>query len=156
MGLRAEDRRVRAVLIPELCVDSNAVQLHVAVVVRSTRVTTRGSHVHVTGDQALTNTLGISQVSGLSDAAAGDHVSVDDRVLIRHLRSRSQLRRILRKRRRNSRRVHDRLHRRRDQRQGESRSRDRRAAAAGDVLEVHVFLPETVNKLKYGVLASVR
>ena len=46
---------------------------------------------------------------------------------------------------RHSRRVHNRLRKWRDERHGERRSRDGCAAAAGDVLNVHVFLPETVN-----------
>ena len=78
MSLRTEDRRVGAVLIAELGVDGDAVQLLVAIVVRSTRVTTRSSHVHVTRDQALADTLRVGQVGGLSDTTTGDHVGVDD------------------------------------------------------------------------------
>ena len=81
VSLRAEDWRVGAVLVTELCVDGNTVQLHVAVVVRSTRVTTRGSHVHVTGNQAFTNAVRVGQVSSIGDTTAGDHVSVDDLIL---------------------------------------------------------------------------
>ena len=60
VSLRAEDWRVGAVLITELGVNGNAVQLHVTIVVGSTRVTVRAGQVHVTGDQALTN-AGASQ-----------------------------------------------------------------------------------------------
>ena len=81
VGLRTEDRRVGAVLIAELRVDGDAVQLFVAIVVSGTRVTTRSSHVHVTGDQALTNTLCVGQVSGRGDTTAGDHVGIDDLIL---------------------------------------------------------------------------
>ena len=45
--LRLEDRRVRTILVTELRIDGDAVQLHVAVVIRSTRVTARGGHVDV-------------------------------------------------------------------------------------------------------------
>ena len=86
VGLRAEDRRVGAVLVTELRVDGDAVQLHVAIVVRSTRVTTRGSHVHVTGDQALTNAVSVGQVRSLGNTTASDHVGVNDLILIRNRR----------------------------------------------------------------------
>ena len=79
--LRAEDRRVGAVLVTELCVDRDAVHLDVAVVVRSARVSVRGRQIHVTRDEPLTNTLSIGQVCGLGDTTARDHVSVDDLVV---------------------------------------------------------------------------
>ena len=50
VSLRTKDRRVRAILIAELSIYGDAIQLHVAVGVSSTRVTTRTSQVHVTRD----------------------------------------------------------------------------------------------------------
>ena len=82
VGLRAEDRRVGAVLIAELGINGDTVHLDVAVIIRSARVTTGSSHVHVTRDQPLAHTLGIGQVRSLLDTTACDHVGVDDLVLI--------------------------------------------------------------------------
>ena len=84
--LRAEDRRVGAVLVTELCVDRDTVHLDVAVVVRSARVSVRGRQIHVTRDETLTNTVSVGQVCGLGHAAAGDHVRVDDLVRISSIR----------------------------------------------------------------------
>ena len=90
--LRAEDRRVGAVLVTELCVDRDTVHLDVAVVIRSARVAVRGRQIHVTRDETLADTVCVGKVGSLGDTAAGDHVSVDDRVLISGVcRSLSQL-----------------------------------------------------------------
>ena len=78
VGLRAEDRRVGAILITELRVDGDAVQLDVAVAVSGTRVTTRGSHVHVARDQTFAHAVSVGQVGGLGDTTTSDHVGVDD------------------------------------------------------------------------------
>ena len=82
VSLRAEDRRVRAVLVTELRINGDAVHLDVAVVVRRTRVTTGRSHVHVTRDEPLTNALRVGQVRSLLDTTAGDHVSVDNLLIL--------------------------------------------------------------------------
>ena len=88
--LRAEDRRVGAVLVTELCVDRDAVHLDVAVVVRSARVSVRGRQIHVTRDEPLTHTVSVGQVCSLGDTTAGDHVGVDDLVLVGGRRFRRQ------------------------------------------------------------------
>ena len=86
VGLRAEDRRVRAVLILELRVYSDTIHWDVAIVDRGTRVTLWAGQVHVTRDQALTNTVRVGQVSGLRDTTTRDHVSVDDLIIRGSLR----------------------------------------------------------------------
>ena len=80
VSLRAEDWRVGAVLITELGVNGNAVQLHVTIVVGSTRVTVRAGQVHVARDQPKTDAVSVGQVSGLGDTTAGDHVCIDNLV----------------------------------------------------------------------------
>ena len=60
VSLRAEDRRVGAVLVTELRVDGNTVQLHVVVVVGGTRVAVQAGHKDVTRNQALTDTVSVS------------------------------------------------------------------------------------------------
>ena len=132
--LRTENRRVGAVLVTELRVDGNAIEFHVAVVVRSTRVALWASQVHVTGDQALTDTVNVGKVSGLRDTAAGDHVSIND--LVSRVRSRRIL---LRDRSRCGCRVCHRLCERCDQRQRQCSSSHGCTATTCDVLSLHVF-----------------
>lgn len=44
-------------------------------------VTAWGGHVDVARDQPLTNTVCVSQVRGLGDTTAGDHVRINDLIL---------------------------------------------------------------------------
>ena len=90
VSLRAEDRRVGAILVAELRVDRDAIHRDVAVVDGRARVALGAGQVHVTRDEALAHTLGIGQVCSLRDTTTGDHVGVDDLVLVGGRRFRRQ------------------------------------------------------------------
>ena len=82
VGLRAEDWRVGAVLVTELRINGDAVHLDVAVVTGRARVAVRAGQVHVTRDEAFAHTVGIGQVRSLLDTTAGDHVGVDNLLIL--------------------------------------------------------------------------
>ena len=133
VGLCAEDWRVGAVLVAELGVDGNAVQLHVAVIVRSTRVAIRAGQIHVAGDQPKTDAVSIGKVGGLGDTTAGNHISIDD--LVRWIRRRSRVGCGLRIRNRSRNRVDERSYKSDGKRGGCNR---RAAATSRTVKTLHI------------------
>ena len=92
VGLCLKDWRVRTVFVLELCVNGDAVQWNVSVIDSRSRVALRAGRIHVTRYQALTNTVCISQVGSLGDAATGDHVGINHTILIDRWRGRILIR----------------------------------------------------------------
>ena len=139
--LSLENRRVGAVPVTELGIDGDAIQLHVAIVVGSARVTIQAGQVHVAGDQALTNTVSVSQVRSLGDTATSDSVSLNNSVLVNHWSRRIGILIRLRSRR-SFLRERNWLCERRNQRKRQRGCGNGSATAAGNVVLLHrKFLP---------------